>query len=150
MVVIDPNDPKGLFECRFRGCQRIGPEELGLYSYNTIYRLDDPSCLDVRRLSEFADASTERCHTYSFLSWLGVNDNLAPNTVDEISPKYTCSTAVAAAYHYAGATLSVNDQATLVITPTSLAMSAVTPNAVEPRRTTGPDGSAAASENPSE
>jgi hypothetical protein len=48
---------------------------------------------------------------------------MQPDSPDEISSRYTCSTFVAAVYHYAGVTLSASDRTHKVITPLSLAAS---------------------------
>lgn len=120
MIVLDPDDPLGILECRFHGTRRVGPEELDLYSYSIVYRLRDPQRLNLDRLREFADAACERCRAYSFKSWLGRNDNLLPDRPEAISPQYTCSTMVAAAYHYAGLTLEVTQQDRRVLTPLSI------------------------------
>src|SRR5262245_21534416 len=54
MLVLDPADPKGLFECRFHGAQKVGPGELLQYSSCKVYRLRDRRALDMNRLNEFA------------------------------------------------------------------------------------------------
>lgn len=124
MIVLDPKDREaGILECRFHGARRVGIEELKLYSYSTVYRLRGSERLNLDRLREFADASCTCCRKYSFKSWLALNDNLRPNQRAEISPTYTCSTMVAAAYHYAGVTLDVAHEEGKVITPLSLAAS---------------------------
>lgn len=124
MIVLDPQDPNGLFECRFKGARRIPLEDLKTYSYSILYRLKNSERINMERLNAFAEAAIERSHRYSFKSWLAWNDNMAPNDVSEISRQYTCSTMVAAAYHYAGATLDVC-HLDRVITPLSLAASSV-------------------------
>lgn len=124
MIVLDPSDRQtGILECRFRGARRVGIEELKLYSYNTVYRLRDARRLDLDRLRQFADHACARCPKYSFKSWLAFNDNLRPENGDQVSRQYTCSTLVAAAYHYAGMTLDVAHAERRVITPLSLAVS---------------------------
>lgn len=124
MIVLDPYDPKGILECRFHGTRRVGPEELKLYSYNNIYRLDQGERLDLQRLGEFADAGTKCCRSYRFSSWLGRNGNLVPNDLADIPKSYTCSTMVVAAYHYAGLTLDLAELArNRVITPRAIAAS---------------------------
>jgi hypothetical protein len=123
MLVVDPYDPQGLLECRFHGIRQVGPEELKLYSYNVVYRLRNAERLDVERLREFAAYGCTHPTRYNFLSWLGRNDNLFPELPEEISSRYTCSTMVAAAYHYAGVTLSASIPHNRVITPISLAAS---------------------------
>lgn len=145
MVVLDPDDPKGLLECRFQGARRVGPEELRRYSYNVVYRLGQRDRLDLARLAEFADSGCATCRGYSFKSWVLLNDNLRPDSPDAIGRKYTCSTFVAAAYHYAGVTLHVTDQRFRVITPASLSSSSVTFNAFA----LPPGSSAEPSETPS-
>jgi hypothetical protein len=101
----------------------VGPEELGLYSYCIVYRLRHADRLNQERLREFADHGCQACRHYSFKSWLGFNDNLLPSRQAEISAQYTCSTMVAAAYHYAGVTLEIVDQKHRVITPLSISAS---------------------------
>jgi hypothetical protein len=123
MIVLDPSDPKGILECRFHGIRIVGPDELGLYSYNTVYRLRDAHRLDMVRMREFADYGKDVCQKYSPKSWLGINDELTPDSLSEISDQYTCSTMVVAAYHYAGLTLDIAYQSHRVITPTSIATS---------------------------
>jgi hypothetical protein len=124
MIVLDPADSEtGILECRFHGARRVGVDELKLYSYNTVYRLRDPHRLNLDRLREFAATGCAECRKYSFKSWLAFNDNLRPAHRDEISRSYTCSTMVAAAYHYAGVTLEVAHEDSKVITPLSLAAS---------------------------
>jgi hypothetical protein len=124
MVVLDPYSPDGILECRFHGARYVGPDELKLYSYNTVYRLKDADRLDQTRLREFADHAVRHCKTYSFKSWLTLNDALLPDHLGAVSPKYTCSTMVVAAYHYAGLTLDVSEPANRVVTPLSIAASA--------------------------
>lgn len=104
--------------------RRVGADELKLYSYSTVYRLRNPERLNQERLCEFADHGCEACRKYSFKSWIALNDNLKPNQRGEISHRYTCSTMVAAAYHYAGVTLDVAGEQHKVITPLSVAASA--------------------------
>lgn len=129
MIVLDPTDRnRGLFECRFRGCRRIELDDLRHYSFSIVYRLDNSERLNLARLNEFAVHAQEHCASYSFRSWLGFNGNLTPETLDALTPHYTCSTFAVAAYHYAGATLSVTDHPHKVITPLSLAASTVTWN----------------------
>lgn len=123
MIVLDPADPQGIIECRFHGMRRVGPEELGLYSYNTVYRLTEPERLNLPRLIEFADLGCQTCRKYSFKSWLTLNDNLTPAAPELVSDRYTCSTMVVAAYHYAGLTLDVSDFPYRIITPVSVAAS---------------------------
>lgn len=120
MVVLDPNAADGILECRFHGVRRVGSEELGLYSYNAIYRLRDPSLLEMDKLQEFAEISAERCGKYRFRSWIGWNGHCTPATPDEIASSYTCSTMVAAMYRYAGVELGVLDSPHRVVTPGSL------------------------------
>jgi hypothetical protein len=48
---------------------------------------------------------------------------MTPFTPEDISPQYTCSTFVAAAFYFAGVRLSVTDQHSKVVTPQSLAAS---------------------------
>ncbi|QDU62800.1 hypothetical protein Pan216_36700 [Planctomycetes bacterium Pan216] len=129
MIVLDPDDPEGLLECRFRGMRRISPEELGEYSFNTVYRLRDARHLDLERLEQFARVGCGRCGDYSFRSWLGFNGDLSPSQPKEILPSYTCSTMVAAAYHYAGVTLDVAHR-NRVVTPLDLVRSSSHPNEV--------------------
>ena len=121
IIVLDPHDPQGLFECRFHGARRVGVEELALYSYNTVYRLREPHRLHLGRLNEFAAYACEGTTKYSFSSWMGRNDNLRPARPQDISPKYTCSTMVTAAYHYAGLTLDLVEDPHRVIFPRSIA-----------------------------
>lgn len=129
MIVLDPADlATGLFECRFRGCRRIELADLRRYSFSIVYRLDDAEKLDFDRLRAFAAYAQNHCTSYSFRSWLGINGNLTPANLDELSPYYTCSTFAVAAYHHAGATLSVADHPHRVITPLSLAASTATWN----------------------
>lgn len=123
MVVLDPSDPNGLFESRFSGARRIAFDDLKTYSYNVIYRLRDPSRLNLDRLREFADEACRRSKSYSFKSWVAINDNMRPNAPGEISRSYTCSTMVVAAYHYAGVTLDIASL-NKVITPLSVAAAA--------------------------
>lgn len=124
MIVVDPADPLGgIFEGRFHGARMVGTDELRLYSYFTIYRLSDPAALDIKRLREFARHAVDRCDKYSFKSWIGLNDELAPTAPAQISDQYTCSTIAVAAYHYAGVSLDLVDQEHRVITPLSLVAS---------------------------
>lgn len=120
MVVLDPNAPDGLFECRFHGARRVSPEELKLYSYNTVYRLKEPERVNLSRLQEFAEIACERCGKYNFASWVGRNDEMKPESPDDISRQYTCSTMVAAAYHYAGITMNESERTINVVTPMNL------------------------------
>ena len=94
---------------------------LPLYSYNTVYRLREPHRLHLGRLNEFAAYACEGTTKYSFSSWVGRNDNLRPARPQDISPKYTCSTMVTAAYHYAGLTLDLVENPHRVIFPRSIA-----------------------------
>lgn len=123
MIVLDPNDPAGILECRFHGIRQVGDSELGLYSYNTVYRLRNPSRLNMRRLFDFAHHGSEVCHSYSLKSWAAFNDELTPNVLEDISCQYTCSSMVVAAYYYAGLTLDVSANNNCIITPTSIATS---------------------------
>lgn len=123
MLVVDPDDPQGILECRFHGIRSVGPEELKLYSYNLVYRLRDPSRLNVDRLKEFACLAQSKETRYSFAGWLGRNQNLFPELPSQIGTRYTCSTMVVAAYHYSGVTLSACDPPNRVITPVSIAAS---------------------------
>jgi len=127
MMVLDPADPKGLFECRFHGAQKVGPEELLQYSYCEVYRLRDRRFLDMGRLNEFATIACERVKGYDPKGWVGINPEMAPETEEQISFKYTCSNFVAAAYYYAGVSLSAGRETTNVITPLSLAASTAAP-----------------------
>lgn len=124
MIVLDPSAPDGLLECRFHGSRRGGPEELKLYSYNTVYRLKEPERVNLSRLNEFAAVACEQCGKYNFASWVGRNDEMTPDRPEEISRQYTCSTMVAAAYHYAGITLRESENAKSVVTPINLVDSA--------------------------
>lgn len=125
MIILDPGDKEsGILECRFHGARRVGIDELKLYSYSTVYRLRDARRLNMDRMKDFADHGCQSCGAYSFKSWLAFNDNLRPNALQEVSRKYTCSTIVAAAYHYSGVTLDVAHDERRVITPLSLAASA--------------------------
>ena len=127
IVVVEPRAPKGLLECRFHGAQMVGPEELLQYTNCQVYRLRDRRSLDLARLHEFCEFACQRVKGYAFKSWIGVNGEMAPDSEAELSLKYTCSNFVAAAYHYAGVSLSAGRETTKVITPNSLAASIATP-----------------------
>lgn len=128
MMVLDPHGEKGILETRFRGTNMVGPEELLQYTNSQVFRLRDRRLLNMDRLHEFAVEACRRVGGYSPLSWIGINGELAPDDVSEISPKYNCSNFLAAAYHFGGADLSAADDPTKVITPCSLAASIARPN----------------------
>jgi hypothetical protein len=131
MMVLDPHDPNGLLECRFKGAQRVGPEELLQYSNCQVYRLRDRSSLDLARLHEFAEFACRRVTKYDPCAWIGANGEMAPEREEDLSPKYTCSNFLAAAYYYAGVSLSAGGKTNRVITPNSLAASVAAPKRPE-------------------
>lgn len=131
MIVLDPHAPEGLLECRFHGVRRVGPEELKLYSYNLVFRLRDRSILDLARLHEYADLACAGDSRYDFTTWLGRNRFVRPDSPTDVGNRYSCSTMVAAAYHYAGVRLSAADTER-VITPLDVMSSAATPSRFDP------------------
>lgn len=77
----------------------LGGRDFFVYSF-------EEGLLDQRRLSEFAvHAAGIGVLDYDWSAVLGINANLTPNKMREISDEYTCATAVAAALHYAGVSL---------------------------------------------
>jgi hypothetical protein len=132
MMVVEPHSPNGLLECRFHGAQMVGPEELLQYTNCQVYRLRDRRSLDLDRLHEFCEIACRRVKKYDPCAWIGANGNMAPDSEEELSPKYTCSNFQAAAYHYCGVDLSASGETNKVITPNSLAASIVTPKAPLP------------------
>jgi hypothetical protein len=128
LVVLDPHSPRGLLETRFMGAQMIGPEELLQYSHCQVYRLRDRSLLDMNRLHEFAAYSCEHIKDYDPWSWIGWNGEMSPDDLSEISPTYSCSNFLAAAYYYSGVSLSVGRLTNKVVTPLSVAASIACPN----------------------
>jgi hypothetical protein len=127
MLVVEPHAEKGILECRFHGAQMVGPEELLQYTNCQVYRLRDLRSLDLTRLREFCEFACRRVKGYAPKSWIGVNGDMSPDSEAELSLKYTCSNFLAAAYHYAGVSLSAGRETTKVITPNSLAASIATP-----------------------
>jgi hypothetical protein len=127
MMVVEPQAPNGILECRFHGAQMVGPEELLQYTNCQVYRLRDRRGLDFNRLREFCEVACRKVKGYDVRSWIGINGNMAPESEEELSCKYTCSTFQAAAYHYIGLDLSAGRETNKVITPNSLAASVVTP-----------------------
>ena len=123
MLALDPHDPAGLFEVRYRGARRRGFEELRQYSFTVVYRLERVQRLNLDRLREFAAVAQTRIDDYRFLSWLGIREELTPDRPAEIEPHYVCSTAIVAAFHYAGVTLDVAEGRFGVVTPMSVAHS---------------------------
>jgi hypothetical protein len=127
MLVVEPHAEKGILECRFHGAQMVGPEELLQYTNCQVYRLRDRRSLDLTRLREFCEFACRRVKGYAPKSWIGVNGDMSPDSEAELSLKYTCSNFLAAAYHYAGVSLSAGRETTKFITPNSLAASIATP-----------------------
>ena len=124
MIIVDPHDfEHGILEGRFRGVRCVGIKELKRTSYNLIYRLRDNHRLNYCRLQEATDYTCSHCKKYSFESWLAINSNMQPDCPQDFSSRYTCSTFVAAMYHYCGVTLDVSSKDHQVVTPLSIAAS---------------------------
>ena len=109
IVVKDPKDPKVL--CLYTSQGARGPniedglDELELHTID-IYRLDLWKQLDMVRLNEFVVTSLKKKNKifgYNFIGMVGIWSNyLEPKSPKDIGDDYLCSTAVAAALHYAG------------------------------------------------
>jgi hypothetical protein len=122
MIVLDPEDTEfGLLECRRHGTRRVPWRELRIADETVAYRLEEPQLLNLDRLNEFAFASSNITRGYSFGSWFGLNGKLTPDDPRQINTRYTCSSMVVAAYHYAGVDLlNFTCQPRRVVTPKGL------------------------------
>jgi len=77
----------------------LGRRDFFVYSFGE-------GLLDQTRLAECAvHAAALGVLDYDWSAVLGLNSNLTPNNLLDISDEYTCATAVAAALHYAGLSL---------------------------------------------
>ncbi len=77
----------------------LGGRDFFVYSFGE-------GLLDQTRLAEFAvHAAALGAIDYDWSAVLGLNSNLTPKILRDISDEYTCATAVAAALHYAGLSL---------------------------------------------
>ena len=75
----------------------------------TVYR-PNAKKLDVAKLAEFTQAVMRSAPRYDMVATMGLrNHGLAPKSVRELSPSYTCATLVVAAMHYAGCKIHVTD-----------------------------------------
>lgn len=109
ITVRDPNHPDELL--LFTSQAARGPnimdglDELENHTID-IYRLNHWRQMDRVRLREFVDISLKKANKvfgYNFVGMVGVWSNcLEPHIPSEVGDDYLCSTAVAAALHYAG------------------------------------------------
>jgi hypothetical protein len=75
-----------------------------------------PGLLDIPRLVEFANRAQFLGRlSYRWMAIIGLNPDVTPNTLQDVSDGYTCSTVVAAALHFAG--LSLDRAYSGIITP---------------------------------
>ncbi|MBT8037683.1 MAG: hypothetical protein KJO21_09075 [Verrucomicrobiae bacterium] len=109
IAVRDPDDPSQLRLFTSQGARgpntRDGLDELKHHTID-IFRLNQWQQLDLVRLREFVATVKRKANkvfAYNFVGMVGIWSNcLEPHSPSEIGDDYLCSTAVAAALHYAG------------------------------------------------
>lgn len=112
IAVRDPNNPDELLLFTSQGARgpntMDGLDELENHTID-IYRLNRWRQMDMVRLREFVSTSLRKANKvfgYNFVGMVGIWSNcLEPHIPSEIGDDYLCSTAVAAALHYAGLNL---------------------------------------------
>lgn len=112
IAVKDPQHPDRLLLYTSQGAR--GPNtidtiaDLEQHSID-VYRLDRWKQFDIVRLREFVAVSLKKANkvfAYNFVGMVGIYSNcMEPHNQKEIGNDYLCSTAVAAALHYAGLNL---------------------------------------------